>query len=304
MNVIKEREKSKLLKGMDALSRRMSLEPKDKNYYNSLVLGYEGEVFFDRKVKETISKEALYIADLLIDVNGKSAQIDALLITDKCIYVFEIKNYSGEYTYNENDLQNSNGYLISNPVDQLKRSLTLLTQLLKQWNVSIPISGKVVFVNQSFTLFMKEAHDNIILPTQLNSFLVNLNGQANSLSSTSRVIGKRLLNINKKEVLYQKQLPLYNYSELKKGIKCIQCNSFNIMQTQRSCVCQDCRQQMRLSDCILSAIDEYRVLNHQKQLKTVDIYEWSGRKISKYKISNILKSHYKKVGNGQATYYE
>lgn len=304
MNIVKERGKSKLIKGMEALRSRLELDPKDESYYQSLVTGHEGEVIFDRKVKQFIGSEAIYISDLLLNVNGKSAQIDAMLITDKCLYVFEVKNYCGEYTFNGKELKTSNGYVVANPLDQLNRSVTLLTQLLKQWNISIALSGTVVFVNPSFTLYTKEAPEQIILPSQLDSFLKRLDNQLIPVSRASRILSKRLVELNKEDLPFQKQLPLFDYAPLRKGMKCLHCNSFNMIQTQRSSTCQDCKTQLAKLCCILHAIDEYRLLFPQKKLTTPALFDWMGGTVSPYQIGKTLKAHYKKVGNGQATYYE
>lgn len=304
MNVIKEREKSSLLRGMEALHNRVELAPKDNSYYNSLVSGYEGEQFFDWKIMRAIDNEAVYISDLLLNINGKSTQIDAVLIIENCLYVFEVKNYTGEYMFNENVMKNLNGYVIGNPLDQLNRSLTILTQLLKQWNIQIPIDGRVVCVNPGFTLFTKTPPEHIILPTQLDSFLKKLNHQIKPLSSSNRILGKRLSEMNKQEVPFQKQLPPYEYEQLRKGVKCPQCNNFNVALTQRSCSCLTCQKQTAIQSCILYAIDEYKLLFPQKKLTTQNLFNWMGGEVSKYKIGNTLGNHYKKIGTSKARYYE
>lgn len=304
MNVIKEREKSSLLRGMEALHNRVELLPKDDSYYSSLKSGYEGEKIFDRKIMGAINNEAVYISDLLLNINGKSAQIDAILITASCLYVFEVKNYYGEYKFSGVEFANLNGYVIVSPLDQLNRSLTILTQLLKQWNVQIPVDGKVVCINPSFTLFTEDPPENIILPTQLDTFLKKMNSQSKPMTSSSRILGKRLLTMNQQEVPFQKQLPPYEYVQLRKGVKCPQCNNFNVVLTQRSCRCLTCKKQIGIQLAILYAIDEYKLLYPRKKMTTRDLFYWMGGEVSKYKISNTLETHYKKVGRSKDRHYE
>lgn len=304
MNVIKEREKSSLLRGMEALRSRMTLSAKDERYFSSLKTGYEGEKLFDRIVGKLINKDAVLISDLLLNINSKNIQIDALLLTGACIYIFEIKNFSGEFIFDGKEFEHVNGYVTVSPIEQLNRSVTLFSQLLKQWNVSVPVVGKVVFVNKIFTLFAPEPPCHIILPTQLETFLTQLNNQINPMTNSVRVLANRILTMNQEEVPYQKQLPEYDYDLLKKGLGCTECKVFDLIITQRSCRCKVCEYQSSVQAAILQSIDEYKLLFPNRKLITVDLYDWMGGAVSSYVIKNTLKAHYKRYGKAQATYYE
>lgn len=304
MNIIKERQKSRLLRGMEALQSRMTLPAKDERYFSSLMTGYEGEELFDRKVGNLINKDAVFISDVLLNINGKTTQIDAILLTGTYIYIFEVKNFSGEFTFDGKEFKHVNGYVTVNPIEQLNRSVTLFSQLLKQWNVSVPVIGKVVFINKFFTLFTPEPPCHVLLPTQLETFLTQLNNQIHPMTNSVRVLANRILTMNQEEVAFQKQLPEYDYDFLKKGLGCIKCKKFDLIITQRSCRCKVCEYQSSVQAAILQSIDEYKLLFPNRKLITVDLFDWMGGAVSSYVIKNTLKTHYKRYGKAQATYYE
>ncbi|WP_138919056.1 nuclease-related domain-containing protein [Ornithinibacillus scapharcae] len=53
--------------------------------------------------------------DLLLQVSNQTFQIDSLVIADK-IYVYEIKNYQGDFYYDNDRLYNRSNFEISNPL--------------------------------------------------------------------------------------------------------------------------------------------------------------------------------------------
>jgi hypothetical protein len=93
---MKHRYESLELKIMRSLNVRMKLETKEENYYLNLEKGYEGEQKFD-KWTENFSDNCLVLNDLLLEYNNTIFQIDSLIIPSNTIYLFEVKNYEGDF---------------------------------------------------------------------------------------------------------------------------------------------------------------------------------------------------------------
>ncbi|GEK91965.1 nuclease-related domain-containing protein [Alkalibacterium kapii] len=100
MKIIKKREKSKLLIGLNYLDKRTKLNDSDKRYLINLEKGFKGEEQFDALVKKYLIGEALVLNDLLIESKGNTFQIDALIITTDTLYLYEIKNFKGDFQMN------------------------------------------------------------------------------------------------------------------------------------------------------------------------------------------------------------
>lgn len=105
--------------------------------------------------------------NLLLQSNNPLFQIDHILIHAHTIFLFEVKNYEGEF-YIDNDIWyvKSTKQEIQNPINQLNKSDYLLRQLIKNLGYNIPVKSYLVFVNREFTLYQ-------LPPIYLSYFEVN-----------------------------------------------------------------------------------------------------------------------------------
>ncbi|MCM3708621.1 MULTISPECIES: nuclease-related domain-containing protein [Cytobacillus] len=83
------------------LTIRLELPLKDKNQYLLLEKGYAGELHFDRELQD-LHDDFFILNDLLLESSNTHFQIDTLLINGSTLFVFEVKNYEGDY-YIENE---------------------------------------------------------------------------------------------------------------------------------------------------------------------------------------------------------
>ncbi|WP_369813180.1 nuclease-related domain-containing protein [Virgibacillus halodenitrificans] len=102
----------------NSLLKRMKLHPNDKQYYSNLTRGYEGEVQFDA-LTEKLNCDCYLLQDLLLQTNNTTFQIDSLLITGNQLYIFEVKNYEGDYHYEQDKFFKKPQYEINNPLHQI-----------------------------------------------------------------------------------------------------------------------------------------------------------------------------------------
>ncbi|MDQ0858554.1 nuclease-related domain-containing protein [Bacillus sp. V2I10] len=162
------------------LNSRMDLAAKEKNHYMYLVKDCEGEKWFDDWLLANAG-EGIILNDLLFEKNNTFYQIDSLFLTTHTIYLFEVKNYEGDF-YLENDKWYSSSKLeIKNPLLQLKRNESLFRRLLQENNFSFSIEAYLVFVNPEFHLYQAPSGHPIVFPSQLNRFAEKLNRKTGSL---------------------------------------------------------------------------------------------------------------------------
>ncbi|PRY82183.1 nuclease-related domain-containing protein [Alkalibacterium olivapovliticus] len=303
MNSLKERKKSQLLRGLEILNGRSTLSADSSSYYRALVSGFEGECLFDQTVKETVTSEGLVLNDLLLSVNGTTMQIDSLILTPDLIYLFEVKHYKGDYTCGVDYYRKNNGYDVLNPKIQLSKSLTLLSQLFKQWRIGTPLKGAVVFTHPTFMLYGAEQDEQIIFPSQLSHYLKQVNSQGNMISHQSRSLANHLIEHHRDEVPYQKQLPAYKWDTLKKGLTCGICKSFDLRLTQRTSRCNACQRTISRQDCLLENIQDLRLLYPDEKLTSSLVYDWIGGSVYKRSITSLLDATYIKTGYARGRYY-
>ncbi|TVP92989.1 nuclease-related domain-containing protein, partial [Alkalibacterium sp.] len=240
MEVLKEREKSKLLKGLNILDNRLELNETDKRYLINLQKGFNGEQFFDASVRKVMDKEVIILNDLFLRNKGISFQIDSMILTSDTLFVFEIKNFSGKYIRNSDGFSTVKGYEVANPLIQLSRMESFVHQLLNEWKIISKVEANVLFIDPSFSLYNARIEDPIILPNQLEEYLESINRKSKVLNREQYYLANNFIKLHENEVPHERQLPYYSYEELKKGLSCKSCGSFNMLITQRSCYCKSC----------------------------------------------------------------
>ncbi|MFC7685264.1 nuclease-related domain-containing protein [Ureibacillus sp. GCM10028918] len=278
--------------------------PKTNQTYYSLKKGYEGELLFDKWL-ETLKCDCLVLNDLLLKVNNQTFQIDSLLIMNNQIYVFEIKNYEGDYIFKDDRLvqKSKPDKEISNPLLQLARTDSLLRQLLQKFNHAMQIQSFVVFINPEFTLFQAPPDKPFLFPNQINRFIEKLNNVQSKIHEKHKKLAEQLISVNINENPYQ-QFPSYEYQSLRKGITCGTCHSFSVIIQRHKCICTNCKYEEKVIAAVLRSVEEFKLLFPNEKITTNKISEWCKIVDFKKRIHRILDNHYTKVGVRQWLYYQ
>lgn len=300
--LLKKRTKPKELSVMERLDSRMKLIMKDKRYYQSIKSGYEGELLFDSYTAK-LTCDCLILNDLLLSFNHTTFQIDTLIIAADKVYLFEIKNFKGDYIYDSERLFTKSKTEIINPLHQLNRSKYLLSQLLLSLGFNSHIDASVVFINPSFTLYQAPLGLPYIFPTQVEAFLKNVNENTGQLNNRLQTLGEKLHSLHLIESPFS-QLPHYQYEQLQKGMTCVQCKSFSIYVEGRDCLCKDCGHAESVSTMVLNSVEDFKLLFPNEKITTNTIHEWCKVVPERKRINRVLTSHYKSFGVRRWTYYE
>ncbi len=177
---------------------------------------------FDSLIRDL---DTLVINDLLLEVGDTVFQIDTLIIFYGRIYLIDVKNFEGEYCYEDGLFKTITGSEKKDPMLQLNWCHLALRQLLQKYGYNLPIEACLVFINPDFTLFQPSLKPQIILPTQVNSFIKKLHKLPAKLSDKHHKLADLLVSLHKTENPYVR-LPKYHYDTMEKGITCGACHSF------------------------------------------------------------------------------
>ncbi|HAM79197.1 nuclease-related domain-containing protein [Ornithinibacillus bavariensis] len=300
--ILKERIKPAKLELLEILNNRMVLDDENKQDLYNLAKGYEGEVLLDTLL-QNLEIDHLLVNDLMLQVNNTTFQIDSLLITD-AIYMFEVKNYEGDFYYDSNRFYTKDNFEINNPLIQLERTESLLRQLLQNQGINLPIHASVIFINPEFMLYQAPANKPFIFPSQLNRLIKRLNTNPSRITNRHKALANKLISLHQKESPYTR-LPQYKYEQLQKGICCQHCYSISldIEGRRKNCICSNCGYTEFLEHAVLRSVQEYKILFPEEKITTSGIYEWCGL-VSKKTISRILEKNYKATGVKRWTYFE
>lgn len=299
----KSRVESTELQILRCLNTRMNLSEKDKQHYFNLQKGYEGEVMFDALTEKLLQCECLILNDLLLKMNNTTFQIDTLIIFSETIFFYEVKNHEGDYYYETDRFYKKPKSEMNNPLTQISRSESLLRQLLQNLGFNYPIDASVVFINPEFTLYQAPLNKPLIFPTQVTRYLKKLNTVPSKLNGKHKLLADKLISLHIEDSPY-KQLPQYNYGQVRKGMTCGICNSFSISVQGRKCVCDDCGYEEFVSAAVMRNVKEIKLLFPNLKITTNLIHDWCKVIKSKKRIKRILEKNLGIVGVHRWAYFE
>ncbi|CAM3766722.1 nuclease-related domain-containing protein [Mesobacillus thioparans] len=301
--LLKKRSESKELVVMRYLNTRMELPAGDKFQLANLEKGYKGEIKFDR-MTENLSEERYIIDDILLQVSNSYFQIDKLIISGGLIHLLDVKYHEGDFYWESDKFYSlKSGKEYKNPVIQLKRSETLFRQLLQNLKLNYLVQASVVFNNPEFTLYQAPMDQPIILPTQVNRFLKELNDTPSKLDENHKILAQKLLSLHHDKNPYT-TLPEYDYEQLEKGMHCRGCGSFNTAIKKRHLVCGKCGSSENVEQAIYQQIEEFKILFPERKVTAESIYDWCNIDLNKRRITRVLKKFYTATGTTSDTYYK
>lgn len=303
METVRPLEKTNLHKSLDVLEARMSLENTIKQDRLNLQKGYEGEQTFQTFLEKRPSTDGLILNNVLLEVRGSPIQIDSLIIGPDTVYLYEIKNYSGEYKMEDGILYTLSGFEVDNPINQLERTQSRLRQLFQQWRVNIKIEASIIFVHPQFVLYNANPKHPIVLHAQMNKHLEKINSKGLPLLKWHRQLANKLIASIIEEGPYQKKTLSYTYEELNKKVGCLNCLSLDVRLTQRSFTCSACHYKGTIEELVLQQVEDFKLLFPDKRVTRHSIHDWCGGVIPEQRIYKLLRKNYEKKGKNNGTHY-
>ncbi|MEQ6375585.1 NERD domain-containing protein [Bacillaceae bacterium S4-13-56] len=282
------------------MATRMSLSEEEAKQYDNLKKGYEGECQFDEWIAG-LPDGALIVNDLLFKHNNTIFQIDSLLITLRKIYLFEVKNYTGDIVINGDKWCMKSGSEIKNPLLQLQRSESLLRQLFHHLKINLPIEAYLVFVNPDMMPYNAPPELPAIFHSQLGRFFGKLNSSISKLTPRHEKIAETLVAAQTTDSLFENKAE-YSFGNLRKGLICPKCGHFMVHE-HRSILSCGCGYVELVDHSVLRMVDEYGLLFPERKVTTKDIYQWCGEEVANSAIRRILSNEYKLIGTTKRAYF-
>jgi hypothetical protein len=277
------------------------LNATDSANFHNLDKGYQGEIMFDDWVEEVSNDNNLILHDLLLEYKNTIFQIDSLLLISNTIHLFEVKNYKGDYVIEGEKWYSLSRKEIKNPLLQLKRTESLLRQLLQEHGFDFSIEAYVVFINPEFQLYLATANHPIVFPSQLRRFMEKLKSKSAVLKASHKKLANQLLSLHV-EVSPYTRMPEYQYADLEKGILCPACQKFYTFN-RPYLYCDGCGGKEFLEPAVLRSIEELILLFPEIKITTKTIQDWCKIIKNIKTIRKILTKNYKRIRHGKASYY-
>ncbi|KEZ50793.1 hypothetical protein AZ46_0209115 [Metabacillus indicus LMG 22858] len=299
---LKDLRESKELLMYRKLNARKNLNAEEAAHHLNLEKGFEGEKQFEAWLK-LHQGNGIILSDLLLETNQTTYQIDSLYLSPQKIYLFEVKNFEGDYHLDKDKWLSPVKKEVKNPLLQLSRNETLFRILLQEHHFQLPVEAILVFINPRFHLYQASSSHPIIFHSQLDRFAKTLNkNSAAPLKAIHSKLAEKLLALHQEESRFER-LPGYEYDELEKGVGCRFCGSIYATFQNSKFHCSNCEFTESHFPAILQAIEEFQFLFPERKLTVEQIWEWCHLVKSKKTIRKILNNHFLQTGNGRAIHY-
>lgn len=299
--IIKKRKQAISHRILISLDNRMVLSAVEQAQLDTQEKGFEGECMFDEAI-ERIEASGLFICDLMLATRDTTYQIDALYISSSEVILYEIKNYTGQYAYKDGLMYSDSGFVLQDPLAQVKRKQSYIHNLLLKLNYSLNVTSYVVFIHSDFYIYSLPKTSQIIFSGQLPKHLASLSRKDSKRSHKSKMLAERLVAQHIDD-FRPPNLPTYTFDQLKKGIYCAQCKSWNCSSSRQFFICNDCHYMEKGADAINRTLDEFHILFPQESLSLKTASLWCGPTCSDTRVRSVLKKHYHLHHSGRSSYY-
>lgn len=274
---------------------RIELDDYDRTQYYRLEQGYLGELMFYDYMKHCGGAK---LWNIRLDSNGES-QYDFLVIHNGHLIHFDVKNFSGYYTYSGQNFISEHGYVIKDPLSQLSRAHMKLIQFCSKHQLHYKLSSYLIFINENFQVTGFNGHNQILFHRDLPQLVSSLTHPPNESDiKTMEYIARH----HKHHSRYER-IKYYPFNELRTGIKCPECRVFlrNFHDKERRLIC-GCGRKISKSEAVHIAFDCISLLKNDA-VKTSEIAAFTG--IGHTTIKNIMRKHYQSQGmNRNRSYYK
>lgn len=300
--IVKTRTEPRELRLFRALNSRMDLSTKDETYYSNLEKGYQGELQFDEWLLSA-AEGGLILNDLLLEMNNTLFQIDSVLITAYIVYLFEVKNFEGDFVAEGDQWFTASKTEIKNPLLQLKRNEQLFRRLLQELGCKTKIQSHLIFINPEFQLYQAPLNLPAVFHPQLNRFAAPLKKDTSlKLSSAHTKLADRLAAAHLDKSPFS-SVPEYGWEGLRKGIGCRGCGVLYEYFDGKNLKCNYCGGKESYATAIIRAAEEYKLLFPDRKVTTNGIYEWCEVIKCNRTIRKALSSHYDLKGHGYSSHF-
>ena len=132
-------------------SGRYIIEPPHKR------AGRRGEIRATQIINSVLREGDLLFTNVSFSFDGRSAELDNVIVNKFGVFIIEVKNYSGRLSGAEDDYEwrkvhvsaAGNPYvkMVKNPIKQVKREIYLLAKHLDHYGVSVWVDGYAMILD-------------------------------------------------------------------------------------------------------------------------------------------------------------
>ncbi|WP_026858382.1 nuclease-related domain-containing protein [Jeotgalicoccus psychrophilus] len=283
-----------------ALSRREVLSAEDKRELKIYENGFSGECLYDKLFDETGHDNLYVFRDVYLAAGKSGAQYDSIIIANDTLIVNEIKNYSGEYQFNDGRLIRNNEVIPDNPFTQVDRAVGKLFRRCKNAKVTVDIKAKVIFPNDDFRLYSEDTSiwKNVVIRMDMKKYFRQFKDSYNT-KKADRLVAL----IREHETVNPYFNGSSNVGQIRKGLYCGECGSFELEKGRFQLTCAKCGTIESNETHLLRAMSDHKFLFYNHPMTKRSILELIAYTFHENTVYRALQKHCYINKNGPCTSY-
>ena len=286
--------------------RGLSYFKEQKKLYVSLAAGDVGE----RRVLEYLEvyggRGWVVLRNVWLSDFG-NFECDVILLTGHCVYLFEVKNYTGLFEYDQGKCAFEEIETSLHPIEQCRRNVVNMRNILKNFFPNLPVKAAVLFAGDDNDVQIYSAVDDIDIRnrTQLKRFVQAILAEERNSQPHYIPFEKIVAVLERFEIANPYMPPPLAAEELKHvkgGMYCASCQSFEVQISKSKVVCS-CGFIESRDRAMVRTIHEYGRLTYGQPLIRKKLIDFFGRQTSLTYLKTILGNHFQAVYKSGHSYY-
>jgi len=291
------------------INRRQGLEQssKLKNEYIRLEKGYEGEKSLETYLTDYGDPNWFIIKNLWLDFNT-NFEIDTLLITQAGLYSFEIKNYTGELEFTNNQWFRYGKKIGHDAISQTQKITTNLQYIIQKLPNAPNLKGVLAFVGENNSVKINDdiTDIKILIRNGIKDYIWDIMKDERKFPGYPPDVDallKVFAEYEGKKSYVEEEITEKIKNNIKKGICCSRCGNFNIRTKEDVVICS-CGIHEPKEQTIVRTICEYGVIHHGRYITTNELTQFFDGYISRSTVLRYLNEYFKKIGSFRNAKYD
>lgn len=283
------------------------LNAKEVMEYVRTEKGAMGEGIVSDFLSEEGAADWMNYRNLWLD-DGSIFECDSLLFTHHQVHTFEIKHYTGRFTYENGSCQIGHLKMESDCIQQARKSFLKLKKICQNFSSNIQVSGALIFSSNKNKVVIKSPVEDIHI-LEMPDFYAYLQRilqeeRLNPMPPTDwQPLIRHLEKSQCPNPYYPKPMTDEQMKVAQKGICCGMCKSFNVTFSKHSVQCA-CGYHESREEAIVRSACEYGVLTYNRNFSVGQIMAFISGDCSRGFVQKILAKHFKMIKKSKYTHYE
>lgn len=283
------RKKSLELQYLETLAQRTKLSFAEQQQLVADQKGFQGESAVDYLTQAILPTQTEMMDDVNLCVDGKRVQIDKLIQVGRKLYLIDMKNYHGRYSFRNRTWYHNGKPLTHSIFSQIERAHDILARIFAEHHLVIEVVKVIVFTNPTAVIEVDD-HAGIIV-----KYLWEYCDWLQKLCHEEEAA-----NLSWKKVLQNYCVapyrPVEDFSvdsrKIWQGICCPKCGNFWWQQERFALQCKICGYREAKETAYVRTICDYGTLYFRQNLRLSEVTQFFGNGYNRRYLAYTLKKHF------------